>query len=61
MASVEVDHVPGTVHQLNLDGKEVAQLLLVPRPSEDVNDPLNWSKRRKLVSALCIYTYALLS
>jgi hypothetical protein len=57
---METDHVPGTVHQLDLAGQEVTQLRLVPRPSDDVNDPLNWTKRRKLISALCIYTYVLI-
>ncbi|KIK50273.1 hypothetical protein GYMLUDRAFT_209250 [Collybiopsis luxurians FD-317 M1] len=47
-------HVPGTVKQLDITA---AQLILVPRPSNDVNDPLNWTRRRKLVATVCLHSY----
>ncbi|MCJ1267223.1 hypothetical protein MMC22_007108 [Lobaria immixta] len=36
-------------------------IVLVPSPSEDPDDPLNWSAKRKLVStaSICVYTFAL--
>ncbi|KAH6955664.1 major facilitator superfamily domain-containing protein [Ilyonectria sp. MPI-CAGE-AT-0026] len=39
---------PGTVRLLGEDGqRETPQLLLHPTPSDDPNDPLNWSTARK--------------
>lgn len=32
-------------------------VVLVPAPSLDVNDPLNWSKWRKTVSMTCLQLY----
>lgn len=58
--------VPGTIHLVDLDGTSSAQhsstgqkdIILVPAPSSDPDDPLNWSFRRKtlLTSCLCMYT-----
>ncbi|KAF1730634.1 putative MFS-type transporter [Beauveria bassiana] len=42
------DHLPGTVKLLHRrNGGQVAQVTLLPRPTEDPNDPLNWSMWRK--------------
>ena len=54
--------VPGTVHLLDLEGILIAKhasgsqrdIVLVPSPSSDPNDPLNWSARRKLLSTVCV-------
>ncbi|RMY99438.1 hypothetical protein D0860_08295 [Hortaea werneckii] len=59
---------PGTVHLVDLDhhvqGKHLhakghQDVILVPAPSDDPDDPLNWPRRRKLLSlaCMCIYTW----
>lgn len=34
-------------------------IVLVPTPSQDPNDPLNWTPRRKMLSSICsnLYTW----
>ncbi|KPI45398.1 putative MFS-type transporter [Cyphellophora attinorum] len=51
----ETELPPGTV-RLQDEDKEAT--LLWPRPSSDPNQPLNWSKKRKVIHMvlLCIYT-----
>lgn len=51
--------IPGTVRLVDLDGtsrlqkgKDVKDLILIPQPSADPNDPLNWSPKRKLRSSV---------
>jgi hypothetical protein len=66
MSSVEhqsPDHaVPGTVqlvdidHTLNVRHAGNGDVILVPAPTDDPEDPLNWSPRRKLLSTVCITT-----
>lgn len=54
--------VPGTVHLVDLEGILRAKhasgsekdIVLVPAPSADPDDPLNWSPRRKLLSTTCM-------
>ncbi|KIV92420.1 hypothetical protein PV10_03720 [Exophiala mesophila] len=61
------DFVPGTVHLVDLDGTVHAahakgkqnDVVLVPTPSKDPDDPLNWSPRRKLLFVFCLCTYIL--
>lgn len=53
--------IPGTIHLVDLDHAMHAQhangnsadIVLDPTPSKDVDDPLNWHPRRKLLSTLC--------
>ncbi|CAG9945809.1 unnamed protein product [Clonostachys rosea f. rosea IK726] len=52
--------VPGTAHLVDLDHNLQARhssndgdIILIPSPSNDPNDPLNWAPRRKLLSLLC--------
>ena len=45
-------------HQLK-DVKNT-DIALIPQPSDDVNDPLNWPKWRKSVAFLCVCFYAFL-
>ncbi|KIX03955.1 uncharacterized protein Z518_07508 [Rhinocladiella mackenziei CBS 650.93] len=61
-----VDSVPGTVHLVDLehtmhtrhaDGSK--DVVLVPTPSSDPDDPLNWSPRRKLMSTVSVNVYTL--
>lgn len=56
MASVPV---PGTVHLVDLrstsnrqhgDGSDI---ILIPQPTKDPNDPLNWSPMRRLTGSIC--------
>jgi MFS family permease len=62
---VDDDHVPGTVYLVDVNGRATSDLhdashrdiLLVPRPSTDPNDPLNWSKPRKLMAVGMAYLY----
>ena len=57
---------PGTVHLVDLEQRLEAKhasgrekdILLVPAPSTDPDDPLNWSPRRKLLSTITLNTYA---
>jgi hypothetical protein len=47
---VDVQHV---LHTRHLD-KGDKDIVLVPTPSDDPNDPLNWAPRRKLLSTICV-------
>nr|CEG05268.1 unnamed protein product [Fusarium clavum] len=55
------DVVPGTVLLVDFDGTADApharDIVLVPTPSEDPDDPLNWSPWRKtlLLTTICVY------
>jgi MFS family permease len=61
------DHVPGTVCLVDVNGQATLSLhdashtdiVLVPRPSADPNDPLNWSARRKFLAVSMAYLYVL--
>lgn len=48
---VDLDHVVGTRH---LDRGRHRDIVLIPAPSNDPDDPLNWSPRRKLLSTVCV-------
>ena len=62
--------IPGTVHLVDLEGTLLAKhasggrrdIVLVPAPSDDPDDPLNWSPRRKMLSTasmcMCAIHYA---
>ncbi|KAI9373189.1 MFS general substrate transporter [Aspergillus egyptiacus] len=47
---VDTNHVLATRHLENGD----RDIVLVPEPSSDPDDPLNWSPRRKLLSTVCL-------
>lgn len=61
-------HVPGTVQLVDLELKLHARhatggqrdIVLVPTPSSDPDDPLNWSPRRKTLSTVCMCVYTLM-
>lgn len=65
---IEEHGIPGTVHLVDLLGTmharhaEGAQkdIVLVPAPSSDPEDPLNWSPRRKMLSTVCMCVYTLM-
>lgn len=53
---------PGTVRLVDVENKShgkhasgaQSDVILNPAPSEDPEDPLNWSPRRKLLATSCI-------
>ena len=59
------DHVPGTIYLVDVAGQATSALhdashkdvVLVPRPSSDPEDPLNWTDRRKLLAVSMAYLY----
>lgn len=58
---------PGTVHLVDLDGSIATRhadgardIILVPRPSEDPEDPLNWTFKRKLLATSCDVVYTIM-
>lgn len=60
----EIEAIPGTVHLVDAAGTLSAKhaegtgaehdIVLVPAPSSHPDDPLNWSPRRKKLSAFCM-------
>ena len=59
---ITYDDVPGTIHLLGAAGGAAGtdtepQLVLQPRPSSDPEDPLNWTRRRKLLAIGTVYLY----
>lgn len=60
--------IPGTVHLVDLLGTMKTQhatgghkdIVLVPAPSADPDDPLNWSPSRKALSTQCMGVYTLM-
>lgn len=65
---VDVEHVPGTVHLVDLEGTMRGahasgagqrDVVLVPSPSADPDDPLNWAPRRKWTSTAANGVYNL--
>jgi MFS family permease len=56
MAHIQTDTVlpPGTVHLVETDSDEI---ILVPKPSADPDDPLNWSRRRKWLNIGLVLLY----
>lgn len=62
-SSLDEDHVPGTVYLVDVAGTSAVHdasrkdIVLVPRPSLDPEDPLNWSHRRKILAVSMAYLY----
>jgi hypothetical protein len=63
--NLPVDTVPGTVHLVDLEHtmhtkharSGARDIVLVPTPSSDPDDPLNWSPRRKLMNTISVNVY----
>ena len=59
---VDRNAIPGTVTLLDLEQTMATRhlergdrdIVLIPAPSDDPDDPLNWSPRRKLLSTVCV-------
>lgn len=65
MAELQM-RTPGTVQLIDTDGNVRAKhasgskegdIILIPSPSDDPEDPLNWSFRRKMLSTSCIVVF----
>lgn len=52
----EVIKVPGTTQLVDFED-EKTEIVLIPTPSEDPNDPLNWTRGRKLLQVFCLVLY----
>lgn len=48
--------VPGTTHLVDVDVKNT-EIVLIPTPSDDPNDPLNWTYRRKMLHMFCLVLF----
>jgi len=66
MATPYNDIVPGTVHLVDVRGDMHAphlsgtkDIVLVPKPSSDPEDPLNWNRKRKMLSIGMCYIYTI--
>ena len=65
-AHVDQD-VPGTVLLVDLAGgqsggkhaSDRSDIVLVPQPSADPEDPLNWSRKRKMWSLAMVFVYTM--
>jgi MFS family permease len=63
----DANYVPGTVHLVDVRGQVTSSrhdalhkdIVLIPRPSSDPEDPLNWTYRRKLLAVSMSYLYVL--
>ncbi|GMK54262.1 hypothetical protein CspeluHIS016_0108480 [Cutaneotrichosporon spelunceum] len=55
--------IPGSLLLVdeNASGARRGDIILSPKPSRDVNDPLNWSKGRKQLAFAMLMTYTVLS
>jgi MFS family permease len=61
---INYDAIPGNTNLVDLDGHMAARhsdsdknIVLVPTPSDDPDDPLNWSRGRKWLSLFCMVVY----
>ncbi|KAK2027472.1 major facilitator superfamily transporter [Colletotrichum zoysiae] len=60
---------PGTSRLIDVDGSVIAKhasgsneqdIVLIPRPSDDPEDPLNWTRKRKLLATSCVIIYTVM-
>lgn len=58
--TVRLIDTAGAVLSRHADGKGNTDIILVPRPSEDPEDPLNWSFRRKILATSCVVVYTIM-
>ncbi|KAH0496074.1 hypothetical protein TgHK011_003456 [Trichoderma gracile] len=66
LTQVDESQVPGTVLLVDIDHNTQTRrassqddIILIPTPSTDVNDPLNWSPWRKRQHLICLIAYTL--
>lgn len=53
---LDYDKIPGTINLVDTTDSEV---VLHPTPSANPDDPLNWTRRRKLLSMFCMFIFTL--
>lgn len=60
--TARTDDTPGTVYLVDHDhrvhsrhAKSDTEIVLVPAPSNDPDDPLNWTPRRRLLATTCMF------
>jgi hypothetical protein len=58
--TVRLIDTSGAVLSRHADGKGYSDIILIPRPSEDPEDPLNWSFRRKILATSCVVMYTIM-
>ena len=59
---IDFEAIPGNVHLVDIEknkNKEDGKIVLVPTPSDDPDDPLNWELKRKLLALSCCLVYTL--
>lgn len=61
-SEIDFNAVPGTSHLVDIDNTENVKkkgkdIILIPTPSDDPNDPLNWSAKRKWTQIFCLSLY----
>jgi MFS family permease len=61
---INYDAIPGNTNLVDLDGHMAARhadgnknIVLIPTPSDDPDDPLNWTMRRKWLAIFCMVVY----
>src|SRR6267154_5447497 len=61
MHDIDDSVVPGSVYLVDVQEKSTvvhaqtdSAIVLSPTPSNDINDPLNWSRGRKLLQIICV-------
>lgn len=67
MATHVDQDVPGTVLLVDLAGSQSggkhasdrSDIVLVPQPSADLEDPLNWSRKRKMWAIAMVFVYTM--
>ncbi|EGO24214.1 hypothetical protein SERLADRAFT_437830 [Serpula lacrymans var. lacrymans S7.9] len=64
MRVIDDSVIPGSVYLVDVQDKTTvthaagdSTIVLSPTPSNDINDPLNWSKGRKLLQVICVMIY----
>ncbi|KAJ1303662.1 hypothetical protein OPQ81_008090 [Rhizoctonia solani] len=64
LGDIDESQVPGTIQLVDLDAhlatrhaKGHKDIILVPTPSSDPDDPLNWSPGRKRLALACVLAY----
>ncbi|PQE24684.1 major facilitator superfamily transporter protein [Rutstroemia sp. NJR-2017a WRK4] len=67
MVAIEDKSAPGTLQLIDTDrhfhvkhSQDEHDIVLVPLSSDDPEDPLNWSRRRKLLHTSCVMMYTIM-
>ncbi|KZL84305.1 major facilitator superfamily transporter [Colletotrichum incanum] len=52
--------VDGSIITKHASGSDEGDIVLIPRPSDDPEDPLNWTQKRKLLATSCVIVYTVM-